>query len=147
MESAYSAFANGEVDVVLSERNLAQQPLTVMSGSARSSRFLVFNPDRQFVLNVKVRKALSCVIEIEEVGLLRGRFVPEGVWNNMEATLPCEGFSVEQRIDTAVGFLKDAGYSWEEEPGTSQAGLGLKLPDGQDFPRIRFALDICGCRC
>ncbi len=136
IESAYSAFANGEVDVILSEKDLAEQPLTVMSGSARSSRFLVFNPDRGALLNVKVRKALSCVIDIEEVGLLRGRFVPEGVWNNMDAGLPCEGFSVEQRINTAVGFLKEAGYSWEEEPGTSQPGLGLKLPDGQNFPRI-----------
>ncbi len=143
-ETAFSAFANGDVDVILSQNDLGQQSSSVTASPTSSNRFLVFNPDRAFLFNVNLRKALSCVIDMQEAGLLQAEFVPNGAWNKVDLSLPCLGVPSEQRIESAVGFLKQAGYSWAQEPTNSQAGSGFKLPDGTEFPRITLLSTSAG---
>lgn len=134
-ESAYLAFSKGEVDVILSSMGLEQQAVSV-SNPNTSVRFLVFNPGNILLSDVNLRKALACVIDLSEIGLFSAEFVPNVSWNNVDISFPCDGLSHEQRIEEAISFLKSAGYSWGQEPNTSQPGSGLKLPDGSDFPRI-----------
>jgi peptide/nickel transport system substrate-binding protein len=133
-EGAYSAFANDKVDVLLAP-NIGMQTLTtpVMS---MNGRFLVFNPNQVALSGEGFRKAVACIFDPAGADLFAGEFVPTEAWKNVESALPCQGLSNQQRIESAVGFLKDAGYVWSQIPDASHPGSGLKLPDGTDFPRM-----------
>jgi ABC-type transport system substrate-binding protein len=79
---------------------------------------------------------VACIFDPAGADLFAGEFVPTEAWKNVESALPCQGLSNQQRIESAVGFLKDAGYVWSQIPDASHPGSGLKLPDGTDFPRM-----------
>jgi ABC-type transport system substrate-binding protein len=56
-----------------------------------------------------------------------------------------EGLSWKQRVETAKGLLKEAGYRWEVEPAGGEVpgqfatqGKGLKLPDGQPLSPLNL---------
>jgi ABC-type transport system substrate-binding protein len=134
-ESAYSAFSKGEVDVVLDPDGTTQHALSVPAPNS-SNRFLIFNPNNALLSDGNLRKALACVIAPQDIGLSQGEFVSNTAWKNTDAPVPCAGLVAEQRVKNAVEYLKKGGYSWSQEPGVSQPGVGLKKPDGSDFPRI-----------
>jgi ABC-type transport system substrate-binding protein len=134
-KSAYSAFSNGEVDVVLDPDGVMQQASSVPAPNG-SDRFLVFNPNNVLLSDVNLRNALACVINPQEIGLSQAEFVSSTAWKNADALIPCAGLSAERRIEKAVEYLTKAGYRWSQEPGVSQPGVDLKKPDGSDFPRI-----------
>jgi peptide/nickel transport system substrate-binding protein len=133
-EDAYSAFANDQVDVLLIP-DIGLQTVTLPAASRRA-RFLVFNPNQTVLLEQGLRKALACIFDPAAADLLQGDFVSSAAWKNSESLPPCRGLSRDQRIENAVGFLKNAGYIWSQIPDAAHAGSGLKLPDGTDFPRI-----------
>lgn len=139
--SATSAFINGEVDIVLNSNNV-EQTSESLSSSTRSSRYLVFNPNTVELSDINFRKAFACVIDSNEINLSQIGFVQSESWKNNEASFPCVGFSQEERISTAIEILKDAGFSWAQEPNQSQAGSGMKLPDGSDFPRVTLTTPL-----
>jgi len=133
--SAVIALENDEVDVLLSPNGI-EQSSSNMTSPTRSNRFLVFNPNDLVLSEINLHQALSCLIDRNEISLYQAEFVQSSAWNNVNVSFPCVGLSKEQRIEKAIEFLKDAGYSWAQEPTSSQAGVGLKLPNGEDFPRI-----------
>jgi ABC-type transport system substrate-binding protein len=40
------------------------------------------------------------------------------------------------RVEYAVKLLKDAGYSWAQEPNTESAGQNLVMANGEAFPKV-----------
>jgi ABC-type transport system substrate-binding protein len=65
-------------------------------------------------------------------------FILPGPWQEGDPRSTCSGQSRGERIRKAVSLLKEAGYTWTQEPTLDQAGAGLKLPDGTDFPAVRL---------
>ncbi len=139
IDAASNAFQSGEVDVVLGPRGAAQES-SAPSYPTSSARFLVFNPHKTDLADHAFRSALACMIDAN--ALLSGQerayegFVLPGPWRKAGTSLPCSGPSREERIATAVDLLKQAGYSWGQEPTADQAGADLRTPDGQPFPSI-----------
>ena len=134
-KSAYTAFTKGDVDVILNADQAAQEPI-IRSNPTDSARFLVFNPGHLVLSDGHLRNALACMINVEGQGLSQAGFVLNNFWLNKEAAFACNGLSDEQRVDRAVEFLENAGYTWAQKPTTAQSGSGLKLPDGTDLPRL-----------
>lgn len=139
LDAASKAFQSGEVDVVLGLRGAAQAP-AAPSYPTSSARFLVFNPNKTVLADPAFRAALACMIDTNK--LLSGQewvyegFVLPGPWLKEGTSLPCSGLSRAERIAKAADFLKQAGYSWGQEPTVDQAGSDLRTPDGQPFPPV-----------
>lgn len=139
MDAASKAFQRGEVDVVLGPRGGAQGP-SALSYPTSSGRFLAFNPNKTILADHAFRAALACMIDANT--LLSGQewayegFVLPGPWLKAGTSLPCSRLSREERITKAVEMLRQAGYSWGQEPTTDQAGSDLRTPDGQPFPPV-----------
>jgi len=139
LDAVSKAFQSGEVDVVLGPRGATQES-SALSYPTSSARFLVFNPHKPDLADHAFRSALACMIDANT--LLSGQewvyvgFVLPGPWLKEGTSLPCSGLSREQRIVKVVDLLKQAGYSWGQEPSADQAGSDLRTPDGQPFPSI-----------
>jgi ABC-type transport system substrate-binding protein len=134
-KDAWSAFTKGEVDVLLKPGRVEPGSSTTVNLTS-STRFLVFNPQHIVLSDVALRKSLACVINLDETGLSQAEFVLNPFLKNKNVSLPCEGFSREQRVEQAVEFLQSTGYTWAQPPTAAQSGSGLKLPDGSGFPRL-----------
>ena len=79
--------------------------------------------------------------------------VPEanGFWYNPDVPLFCDGMTAQERMEEAVRMLKEAGYTWDEEPywrkdrgGSVEWGVGLKTPDGNYMPDLRLLAPSAG---
>ena len=57
-------------------------------------------------------------------------FVLDDFWRNDERSLPCTGLLAGARLQQAVFILKNAGYTWAQDPAPSVAGRGLTSPVG-----------------
>lgn len=134
-QAAWSAFTKGEVDVILKPGGVEPGSSTSVSSNS-STRFLVFNPQHIVLSDIALRKSLACVINLDETDLPQAGFVLSPFWKNKDVSLPCEGFSQDQRVEQAVEFLESAGYTWSQPPTAAQSGSGMKLPDGSEFPRL-----------
>ncbi|MBI3173522.1 MAG: hypothetical protein HYZ25_07375 [Chloroflexi bacterium] len=139
IDAASKAFQRGEVDVVLGPRGAAQES-SASSYPTSSGRFLAFNPNKIVLADHAFRAALACIIDANT--LLSGQewayegFILPGPWLKEGTSLPCSGLSREERITKTVEMLKQAGYSWGQEPTVDQAGSDLRTPDGQSFPSV-----------
>lgn len=134
-QAVWSAFTKGEADVILKPGGVEPGSSTSVS-STSSTRFLVFNPQHIALSDAALRKALACMINLDEPSLPQAGFVLNPFWKNKDAPLPCEGFSRDQRVEQAVEFLESAGYTWSQRPTAARSGSGLKLPEGSGFPRL-----------
>jgi ABC-type transport system substrate-binding protein len=149
---AVSALLHDEVDVILTQAGLSPDSvdrlevaseITLSRNATRSARFLAFNYANPYLADSALHQALACMInplalaeELNgEVAPLAG-FVLDDFWQSQDAVLPCAGAADHMRLVEAVGVLKAAGYSWDEEPGPNTAGKGLKAPDGSLLPKI-----------
>jgi ABC-type transport system substrate-binding protein len=141
-ESALTAFQNGEVDFILS--SLTNPPDGAMLNPNSSARFLVFNPANIFLADPALRSALSCVIDRDRlaIDILQNRatpleaFVLSPQWHDANQKSPCAGMDQSARVTYAVAALKNAGYSWGQEPAAQTAGQNLNLPNGEAFPKV-----------
>jgi len=139
INSAYNAYKDDDVDVLISPYGGGQE-LTAPSYPTSSARFLVFNPKRDVFADPALRKSISCILATS--AMMSGQewaydgFVLPGPWLKGEPNSNCSGLSKEEKIQKSVSILKDAGYSWLQEPTVEQAGAGLKLPDGKPFPSV-----------
>jgi len=139
INSAYKAYKDADVDVLISPYGGGQE-LTAPSYPTSSARFLVFNPKRDVLRDPALHKAISCILATN--AMMSGQewgydgFVLPGPWLKGEPNSICSGLSKEEKIQKSVSILKDAGYSWLQEPTMEQAGAGLKLPDGKPFPPV-----------
>ena len=163
-EEAVDALAAGEVDFFLTPGGLSESQLEQVAGlpdistvqnPANDFRFLAFNFSRPPLDDLAVRQAINCLVDKQFLtqDLLEGEaipafsIVPRGnvFWYNPDTTLYCDSMSAKERLAEAVRVLKDAGYTWDEEPAWSEdageavtAGQGLTLPDGAEFPALEL---------
>ncbi|MBI5953072.1 MAG: hypothetical protein HY865_15555 [Chloroflexi bacterium] len=142
--AALTAFQNNEVDFILSP--LSNVPAEAKYNPTNSARFLVFNPLNVYLADPALRSALSCMIDRDKLAteILQGKaspldsFVLSKQWHDPNLKDPCAGMDKAARVAYAVSRLKDAGYSWSQEPGTdaTRAGQNLMSSNGEAFPKV-----------
>jgi ABC-type transport system substrate-binding protein len=141
---ALSAFENNEVDFILSPNGLARAVKGAKNNATSSARFLIFNPALPQFADPALRAALSCMIDREylareilqdQAAPLNG-FIVSAQWRSPNASAPCTGMDNSRRVEYAVKLLKDAGYSWSQQPSQKSAGKRLTAPSGKAFPKI-----------
>lgn len=82
--------------------------------------------DRQFIIDRILQKAAKPLMS----------FVPAGSDFHCPGLTPCgDGLSLPERVKSAVGILRQAGYTWDRPPrvesGRIVKGYGLKNPQGR----------------
>ena len=169
-EAAVLALAEGEVDFLLNplgmqrgfQDQVAENPdLTAIVNPTNGYRFLAFNHSRAPMDDPAFRDALTALINKEFVteNLLQGVafplyvILPEGnvAWYNEEvatelATVGYAGLTDNERRQTAIDLLTEAGYTWETAPAiegegeeaTFTAGVGLIDPEGEPVPQLEL---------
>ena len=161
-DAAVLALTSGEVDFMLTSLGLqrglqqlvlAEPDLDVIVNPSNAYRYLAFNT-RKFPMNDKAfRQSLACLIDKDFMAntVLGGAAipvwsqVPEGnaFWYNPDAPRWCDGLTQEERLNTSIQLLKDAGYTWDVEPvwdpdnlDAVPKGEGLTGPDGTPVPEL-----------
>lgn len=156
-DAAVLALTSGEVDFMLTSLGLqrglqqlilSEPDLDVIVNPSNGYRYLAFNT-REFPMSeLAFRQAVACMIDKDFMAttVLGGAAipvwsqVPEGnaFWYNPDAPRWCEGLTQEERLNTAIGVLRDAGWTWDTEPvwdpdnlDAIPRGEGLRGPDGQ----------------
>jgi len=140
--TALAAFQNGEVDFILAP--VENLPADVKYNSSYSARFLVFNPLNGYLADPSFRSALSCMIDQNKLAtdVLQNKAVPldsfvlSSQWHDANLKAACAGMDQSARAAYAVKRLKDAGYSWVQEPNAAGAGQNLLLPNGEAYPKV-----------
>ncbi|WP_420613290.1 ABC transporter substrate-binding protein [Candidatus Spongiisocius sp.] len=158
-DAAVLALRDGEVDFMLNPLGLQRGlqatvieagDLDVISNASNGFRYVAFNTRRFPGSEPSFRQAIACIIDKEfmATNVLQGvaepldSLIPPGntYWANPDVFVWCDGLSMEDRVDTAVRMLKDAGWTWEVEPqwdADSQdvipQGEGLRGPDGTEL--------------
>ena len=150
--AAVRALENDEVDTILEPEGLSPSAVSQLGNTSeitlsrnitRSARFLAFNHSNPYLADPVLHQALACMIDpqalVKELGgdaaPLPG-FVLDDYWRYEEASLPCMGASVEARLAEVVRLLKQAGYSWTNEPALGIDGSDLINPSGSVLPRF-----------
>lgn len=154
--SAVLALTDGEVDYLLNPLGLqrglqqlvlAEPDLNVIVNQSNGFRYLSFNT-RKFPMSEKsFRQAIACRIDKEFMAntvlggsaIATNSLVPPGnsFWYNPDLGALCDGQSEQERFESALQILKDAGWTWTVEPAWSEdnrdvlpKGEGMKGPDG-----------------
>jgi len=142
-EAAINAFQNKEVDFILSPNDLAYQVKDEKYSSTYNARFLVFNPLRTQLADTAFHAALSCMIDRDALAkdVLQNHAAPLdslllSQWHDPNVKDACAGMDKSTRIGKAVKLLKDAGYSWAQEPSADNAGQNLLMSNGEAFPKV-----------
>lgn len=143
-DSALTAFQNNEVDFILSPNNVGSQVADAKYNPSYSARFLVFNPLRAQLSDPAFRAALSCIIDrnMLTADILQNKAVPldffvlSSQWHDPNIKDVCSSMDKSAQIVYAVKLLKDAGYSWGQEPTVDRAGQNLLLSTGEPFPKV-----------
>ncbi len=155
-DAAVLALRDGEVDFLLNPLGLQRGlqstvleagDLDVISNASNGFRYLAFNARRFPGSEPAFRQAIACMIDKEFMAdnVLQGVAIPldsmiasaNSFWANPEAEAWCAGQSAEERLNSAVGILRDAGWTWDVEPrwdpdagDVMPEGEGLRGPDG-----------------
>ena len=155
-DAAVLALRDGEVDFLLNPLGLQRGlqstvleagDLDVIANSSNGFRYLAFNTRRFPGSDVAFRQAMACMIDkefmatnvLQGVAIPLNSLVPPGnaFWANPDLDAWCAGQSQEERVNSAVGILKDAGWTWTVEPQWNAdnrdvipKGEGLAGPDG-----------------
>jgi len=139
-QAAEEAVKAGHINAVLSpEPKNEEAESNVFISPTRSMRFILFNLDADGVSDAVLRRALVCMIDqyalaasLPSGGAPRTAFVPpeDETWSSADAALPCAGLDAASRLAQAAQMLRDAGYTWDQDPIAGGAGQGLKRPDG-----------------
>ena len=154
--AAVLALTDGEVDFLLNplglQRGLQQlvlsEPaLNVIVNEQNGYRYLAYNTRKFPMSEQSFREALACRIDKEFMAntvlggaaIAANSQVPPGnsFWYNPNLTAPCEGQSEQERFESAVQILSDAGWTWTTTPEWNAdnrdvlpKGEGLAGPDG-----------------
>ncbi len=155
-DAAVLALRDGEVDFLLNPLGLQRGlqstvleagDLDVISNSSNGFRYLAFNTRSFPGSDVAFRQAMACMIDkefmatnvLQGVAIPLNSMVPPGnaFWANPDLDAWCAGQSQEERVNSAVQILKDAGWTWDVEPQWNPDNLdvipkgeGLRGPDG-----------------
>lgn len=165
---AYEALAAGEVDFVADQEGmsltryneLASDDLGLSISPADGFRALGFNLRKAPMSDPVFRQAVATLIDRDLVAstLLNGTLFPAhtlihpdlGMFRATDVSRP--GWSAgrpmgqDQRFETAIELLTDAGYTWDTEPELVYGqggelvdvvpGAGLEMPNGVDVPDL-----------
>ncbi|MCE2528847.1 MAG: ABC transporter substrate-binding protein [Acidimicrobiia bacterium] len=157
-DAAVLALRDGEVDFMLNPLGLQRGlqstvleagDLDVIANSSNGFRYLAFNTRRFPGSDVAFRQAVACMIDkefmatnvLQGVAIPLNSMVPPGnaFWANPELDAWCAGQSQEERLNSAVQILKDAGWTWDVEPQWNPdnrdvipKGEGLRGPEGTE---------------
>ena len=160
--TAVLALTEGEVDLLLNPlglqsglRNevLAAPSLDVTVNEENGFRYLAFNTRKFPMDELAFRQALACRIDKEFMTdtVLGGSagpidsLVPPGYafWHNPDITAQCSGQSDQERLESAVAVLEEAGWTWDVKPAWDEDNLdvipkgeGLRGPGGEDLPPL-----------
>ena len=155
-DAAVLALRDGEVDFMLNPLGLQRGlqstvieagDLDVISNSPSGFRYVAFNTRRFPGSEPSFRQAMACIIDkefmarnvLQGVAMPLNSLIPPGntYWANPDVFVWCGGLGMEERVNTAVQILKDAGWTWEVEPqwdadnqDVLPQGEGLRGPDG-----------------
>ena len=125
--------------------NLRRHPSIRVFSSERSALYYMgFNVRRPPFDDPALRRAAAVLVDkgfivkriLQEYGNRMTSIIPGGntYWHNPDLVDYGEGMTREQRIRTAAGILKEAGYRWDTPPvaedGSLAAAKGLRRPDG-----------------
>jgi ABC-type transport system substrate-binding protein len=140
--AALTAFQNDEVDFILSP--VETLPVEAKYNPSYSARFLVFNPLNIYLAGPAFRSALACMIDrnvlaadaLQNKAAPLDSFVLSDQWHDANLKDACAGMDRSARVAYALQMLKDAGYSWTQEPNAESAGKDLSMPNGQAFPKV-----------
>lgn len=169
-DASILALKNDEVDFLLTPLGLGRGLLaqleddpniTIVTNPANGFRYLAFNHAHPQLQDPALRQAVDCMIDRQFLtdSLLQGAAIPVFTpvptaltfWSNPDVPKYCDGFSAQERMEWAVQHLKDAGYTWEQEPawnedrgGSVDLGRGLKTPDGEEFPEMTLLAPAAG---
>jgi peptide/nickel transport system substrate-binding protein len=152
--SAVAMMMADEIDVILAPSGISPQSvvrlnavpeITISRNNSRKARFLAFNQANPYLADVTLRQAIACLLAPQElVEQLNGeaaaltRYTLSGIWEEADGALPCQGETRETRLEHAIRLLKAAGYTWEIEPATTAAPVGLKAPNGSALPAFNL---------
>ena len=162
-ETAVLALKKGDIDFMLNplglQRGLQEQlvgepGLTNLENPSNGFRYLGFNFRKAPMDNKAFRHAVATLIDkeflsrtvLQGVALPMYTTVPEGngFWYNPEVPLIGKGLSRSERNAEVVRILKEAGFTWEQEPVVSangtveEEGKGLRLPNGDPMPELEI---------
>ena len=161
-DAAVLALKKGDIDFMLNPLGLSsglqeqltgEQGLTTIENTSDGVRYLGFNFRKEPMDNQAFRQAVATLIDkeflvdtvLQGVALPMYTMVPEGngAWYNPDVPHIGKGLTRAERIEEAVALLKEAGFTWDEEPRVSedgqfveQTGEGLKMPNGESVPDI-----------
>ena len=160
-DAAFLALANGEVDYVLSplgiSRGLKEQALSgegikVYTNADYGMFYLAFNMRKYPQSEYEFRKAFDIVIDKDFVvnSVLGGVVFPmdttmppgNGFWHNADVVNEYAGMTREERVNLAVEVLKEAGWTWTQDPAWSEdiedvvPGEGITMPNGEPMPEL-----------
>jgi ABC-type transport system substrate-binding protein len=160
-DSAFLALADGEVDYVLNPLGLARglkeqamkgENIKVYTNADYGMFYVAFNLRKYPMSDYAFRQAIDIVLDKEFVvnNVLAGVVFPmystmppgNGFWHNPDVPTPYVGMSRDERVQLAVQVLKDAGWSWSQEPAYSEdiedvvPGEGITMPNGEPMPEI-----------
>ena len=161
---AYLALADGDLDLVLNPIGVpaGQVEIATRDGGVRVHRnpgngfiYLAFNMRREPMSDLAFRQALELLIDKEFVAkrVLQDTVSPLNVlvppgnvfWHNAEIRSADEDLTRSEQFASAKEILLTAGYSWDVEPEwdsegeITQAGQGLRMPNGE--PMSALVLD------
>ncbi len=163
-DAAVLALRDGEVDFLLNPLGLQRGlqatvleagDLEVIANPSNGFRYLAFNTRRFPGSESAFRQALACIINkefmasnvLQGVAIPLDSMVPPGnaFWANPDIEGWCSGQSQEERVNSAVQILKDAGWTWEVMPEWNAdnrdvipKGEGLRGPDGTPVPPLEL---------
>jgi ABC-type transport system substrate-binding protein len=114
--------------------------------------YIAFNMRKSPMDQYAFRQAFDIIIDKEFVvnSVLAGVVFPmystmppgNGFWHNPDVPRPYVGMTREERVTMAVEVLKEAGWSWTQEPAWDEdlqdvvPGEGITMPDGQPMPEL-----------
>lgn len=159
--AAFLALLSGEVDYILNPLGLARglreqaqqgEGINTYENEANGLFYLAFNMRKEPMNDPAFRKALDIIIDKEFVTgrILQAAVIPlhsvvppgNNYWHNPDVPTPFVGLSREERVNLAVETLKEAGWSWSQEPFWAEdrndvvPGEGLLMPNGSPMPEL-----------
>ncbi len=169
-DAAVLALDAGEVDYIITPNGLSRGQVAQLSNNsdiataqnpANGFRYLTFNFRVPVLHDKALRQAVACMIDkpfltqnvLQGAAIPVNTIVPEmnAYWYNGDVPLFCEGMNSQERMEEAVRMLKEAGFTWDEEPfwredrgGSVEWGVGLKTPEGEYVPTLRLLAPSAG---
>jgi ABC-type transport system substrate-binding protein len=161
-DAAFLALADGEVDYVLNPLGLSRglqeqaergEDVVSYTNPDYGMYYIAFNMRKYPMSEYEFRQAVDIIIDKDFVvnSVLGGVVFPmystmppgNAYWFNAEAeNNPYIGLSREERVNLAVEVLKEAGWSWSQDPAWDEdlqdvvPGEGITMPNGEPMPEL-----------